>query len=73
MITSKGNLGISLVIQWLRLGAPKAGSPSSILGWRTRSHMPQLRVHMPQMKVPHAATKRTQMLQMKMEEPVCHN
>ena len=42
--------GTSLVIQWLRLHAPKAGAPGSIPGQGTRSHMPQL-------KILHAATK----------------
>ena len=34
-------LGTSLVAQWLRFCAPNAGSPGSIPGSRTRSHMPQ--------------------------------
>ena len=59
----ENDLGTSLVVQWLRLSAPNAGSPGSIPGQGTRSHMPQLRVHMPQLKVPHAATK----------DPECHN
>ena len=41
---------ISLVVQWLRLQAPKAGGPGSILGQGTRSCMPQL-------GIPQAATK----------------
>ena len=32
--------GTSLVVQWLRLHAPKAGGPASIPGQGTRSHMP---------------------------------
>ena len=36
-------LGTSLVVQWLRLRAPHAGSPDSIPGQGTRSHMLQLR------------------------------
>ena len=32
--------GTSLVVQWLRLHAPKAGGPGSIPGQGTRSHMP---------------------------------
>ena len=32
----------SLVVQWLRLHAPKAGKRGSIPGQRTRSHMPLL-------------------------------
>ena len=47
-----------LVVQWLRLCAPNAGDPSSILGQGTRSHMPQL-------KIPHAT--------MKIEDPSCRN
>ena len=42
--------GTSLVVQWLRLHTPNAGDPGSIPGQGTRSHMPQL-------KIPHAATK----------------
>ena len=34
----------SLVVQWLRLHAPNAGSLGSIPGWGTRSHMPQLKI-----------------------------
>ena len=34
-------LGTSLVAQWLRFCAPKAGSPGSIPGHGTKSHMPQ--------------------------------
>ncbi|TEA32556.1 hypothetical protein DBR06_SOUSAS4910043, partial [Sousa chinensis] len=47
----------SLVVQWLRLRAPKAGGPGSIPGQGTRAYMLQLRVCMPQLKIPHAATK----------------
>ena len=32
----------SLVVEWLRLWAPKAGGPGSIPGNGTRPHMPQL-------------------------------
>ena len=35
--------GTSLVVQWLKLQAPNAGSPGSIPGQGTTSHMPQLR------------------------------
>ena len=48
--------GISLVVQWLGLRAPYAGALDLIPGWRTRSHMPPLRIHTFQRKVPHAAT-----------------
>ena len=41
--------GTSVVVQWLRLHAPKAGYPSSNPGQGTRSHMPQL-------KIPYSAT-----------------
>ena len=34
--------GISLVVQQLRLCAPKAKGLGSVPSWRTRSHMPQL-------------------------------
>ena len=43
--------GTSLVVQWLRLHAPNAGSLGSIPGWGTRSRMP------PATKSSHAATK----------------
>ena len=46
-----------MVVQWLRLHAPNAGSPGSIPGLGTRSHMPQLRVCMLQLKILHAAPK----------------
>ena len=36
-------MGISLVVQWLRLCIPNAGSLGSIPGQGTRAHMPQLR------------------------------
>ena len=36
-------MGISLVVQWLRLLTPNAGGPGSIPGQGTRFHMPQLR------------------------------
>ena len=45
----------SLVVQWLRLDAPKAGVPGSIPGQGTRSYILQLRVHMPQLKTLHPA------------------
>ena len=37
--------GASLVVQWGRLQAPKAGDPGSVLGWGTGSHMLQLRLN----------------------------
>ena len=40
---SKLHLGTSLVVQQLRLHAPKAGAWGSILGQETRSHMLQLK------------------------------
>ena len=43
-------LGTSLAVQWLRLHAPNAGGPGSILGPETRSHMPQLRFCMQQLR-----------------------
>ena len=50
-------VGISLVVQWLRLLSPSAGGLGSILGQGTRSYMPQLRLHMPKLKISHVATK----------------
>ena len=42
--------GTSLVVQWLRLCAAKAGGLGSIPAQGTRSHMPQLRSKMSQLK-----------------------
>jgi len=39
----EGELGTSLVVQWLRLHAVNAGGPESISGQGTRSCIPQLR------------------------------
>ena len=36
-------IGISLLVQWLRIQAPDAGGLGSIPGQGTRSHMLQLR------------------------------
>ena len=47
-------LGTSLVIQWLRLFAPKCRDLGSIPGQGNRSCMPQLRSHMMQLR-PNAA------------------
>ena len=51
-------MGTSLVVQSLRLQAPKAGGLSSIPDQATRFHMLQLRVHTPQLKDPSATVKR---------------
>ena len=54
----KFSLGTSLVVQCLRLHAPKAGDPGSIPGQGTRSHMLQLRVCvLQQRQIPSTATK----------------
>ena len=47
------------MVQWLRLHAPNAGAPGSILDWGIRSHIPQPRVRMLQIKskILHAITK----------------
>ena len=50
-------MGTSLVAQWLKLRAPNTGSPGSIPGQETRSHM-------------HAATKS---LHATAKEPTCRN
>ena len=47
----------SLVVQWLRICAPKAGGPDSIPGQGTRSHMSQRRVPRLQLKIPRSTTK----------------
>ena len=57
--------GTSLVVQWLRLHAPKAEGLGSIPGQGTRFNMPQLRVHMLHLKVPHAATKKSHVPQLR--------
>ena len=54
---SKMCTATSLVVQWPRLCASKAGSLGSIPGHKTRSRMLQLRVCMPQLKLLHAVTK----------------
>ena len=56
----KNNLGASLLVQWLRLCAPKTGGLGSIPGQGTRSHTPQLGVCMLHLKVPSATTDKTQ-------------
>ena len=50
-------LGISLVVQWLRLSSPTAGGPGLIPGQGTRSHLLQLRVHILQLEILHATAK----------------
>ena len=55
-VTKYEHLGTSLVVPWLRLLAPNAGSLGSIPGQRIRSHIPQPRVQMAQLKIPRAAT-----------------
>ena len=55
-VTKYKHLGTSLVVQWLRLLAPNAGSLSSIPGQGTRSHISQPSVQMAQLKIPRAAT-----------------
>ena len=42
-VTQEGNLGTSLVVQWLRLHVPNASYPGSIPGQGTRSRILQLR------------------------------
>ena len=54
----QNNTATSLVVQWPKLCAPKAGGLGSAPGQGTRSHMPQqLRVCMPNKKIPHGAIK----------------
>ena len=48
----KEGSGTSLVVQWIGLRAPKAGSPGLIPGRGTRSHTLQLSVLMRQLKDP---------------------
>ena len=43
-------LGTSLVVQWLRLCAPKAEGQGTIPGHGTRFCMPQLGAFMPQLR-----------------------
>ena len=47
----------SMEVQYLRLRAPNAEGPGSILGPGTRSHILQLRVYTPQLKLTHTAAK----------------
>ena len=49
--------GTSLVVQWLRLHAPKAGSLGLISSQGSRSYMPQLGICIPQLKILHTAPK----------------
>ena len=58
-LLQKETFGISLVVQWVRLYTPNAGSPGSIPSQGTRSYMLQLRVCMPQrrLKILHATNK----------------
>ena len=51
----------SLVVQWLSLHTTNEVGPDSNPGWRTRSHMLELRVSMPQhLKVPWTARRSNQ-------------
>ena len=53
-------IGTSLVVQWLRIHAPNAGSLGSLPAQAIRSHMPELKVfHRLQqiVKILHVATK----------------
>ncbi|XP_070310792.1 EEF1A lysine methyltransferase 3 isoform X2 [Odocoileus virginianus] len=61
LVVKCSSQGTSLVVQWLRLGAPNAGGLGSIPDQGTRSHMPKLRVRRSQLKNLNVATK--------MEEP----
>ena len=49
--------GTSLVVQWLRFCAAKAGGLGSIPAQGTRSHKPQLRSWMSQLKISNVAVK----------------
>ena len=55
----KTNTGTSLMVQWLRFQAARAGVPGSIPGQGTRSHMPPLRACMPQPKKTPGASRKT--------------
>ena len=48
--TQEGNLGTSLVVQWLRLHSPSAGVQLPSLVREQRSSMPQLRGYMLQLR-----------------------
>ena len=50
-------LGISLVVQWVRLWAPNEGGPGLIPDQGIRPHVPQLRVWVLQLKILRTATK----------------
>ena len=49
--------GTSLVVQWLRLQVPNAGSLGSVPDQGKRSHRQQIRAHMLQLKMLCATTK----------------
>ena len=49
--------GTLLVLQWLRLKAPKARGPGSIPGQGTRSHMPQPKILHATMKMENPKTR----------------
>ena len=54
------NLGISLVVQWLKLHTPITENPGSVPGEGSRSYMPQLKdpsCSKKKLKIPHAAAK----------------
>ena len=57
--------GASLVVWWLRLHAPNAGSLGLIPGQGTRSHVPQLRVGMPKDPTCCIEDQRSHVLQIK--------
>ena len=61
MVLLKILAGTSLVVQWLRLCAPKAGDSDSVPGQGTRFHMLQLKIpHTTMMIEDLYATNKTQ-------------
>ena len=70
MAIIKNTRGSSLVVQWLRLGAPNARGPGLIPGQGTRYSMLQVRAHMLQLKDP---TCHNEDLTRGNEDPVCCN
>ena len=58
------------MVQWLKLHAPNAGGPDSILGQETGSHMPKPRVGMLRINLLCTATRaRGLRLQLRLGEP----
>ena len=58
MLKKLVRIGVSLVVQWLRLHAPTAGAQGSIPGWGTKSHKLQLKIQYAETKTQHSQIKK---------------